>query len=112
MPTYLDTLLNLISPNEANAKIVGDPKSMQLMREMYNEPNNTYLRGMENSIVKAADKRPEQVSVNQAPGLTSAYGELGSYENGSVVYDPSQGKESVYTTMAHELFHFLNSKSS
>lgn len=113
MADILQSIADLISPRSAEAKIVGDPASMSLIRDRYEAgkqlpQQNEYLSTMYNDIVAAAQNRPETVSVNSAPGLSHVYGAAGDYENSKVFYDPKYSTEDKYHTIAHELFHFLN----
>ena len=111
MGNVVDTLLSLLSPRNAEAKIVGDKESMQLIRDMYQKHQDNYLMSMYDKIVQAANNRPEEVAISQAPGLANIYGAAGDYANKQIHVDPSYQSEDKYGTIAHELVHFLNSVS-
>lgn len=113
MAGILQSISDLISPRSAEAKIVGDPESMQLMRDRIQAnqqlpQQNEYLNNMYNTIISAAQNRPETVHINQAPGLGNVYDSAGEYNNNQIFYDPKYSKEDNYHIITHELFHFLN----
>lgn len=113
MASILKWLSNIISPNVAEAKIVGDKEAIEIISDIYNrasagEQSGDYLSSIYKKIIKVANETPKTVSVNTAPGLADVYGYGGEHRSGKVYYDPKYSKEELSNIISHELFHFLN----
>ncbi len=112
--SIIQALLSLISPAEAEAKIVGSPQAMKLLREIIadTEGSEEYLPQIYNKIIKEAEKRPEEVEVLHLPGLNKIYGNAADFwPNNRIEYDPAFSKEDSANILSHELIHFLNNIS-
>ena len=109
--SVVSKLLSLISPKEAEAKIVGSPEAMGMLRSMYTDVSgkDDYLSQQYKRIIERANNIPQTVEVNPAPGLADIYSGAGSYEGGKAFYDPQYKGEDAYNNIAHELLHFLSS---
>lgn len=114
MASTWDSVLSWFSPKSAEAKIVGDPEAMQLIRDIYGqaqqgEAGGEYLSKVYRQIIDAAEKHAQTVTVRPTPGLDRVYERAAEYDTGTkeIRYDPSLGTDNLRNVLPHELMHFL-----
>ena len=114
----LSALARLLSPREADARVIGEPGTMALLRAVLDNPSQEYLPQQYRRIIRKAEETPETVNVQPAPGLMQAERAAGAFSPGSgeseIVYDPSilqDDPRNVVNVLAHELTHFLAMQS-
>lgn len=106
----LDKLMSSISPTSAEAKVLGDKKAVEVLKEIMANPSQEYLPALHKSIVQQADALPQEVTVRGTPGLNRVYGNAAEYDRMQDVirYDPSYSNADLGHTLPHELMHFMN----
>jgi len=110
--SVLQSLLSQLSPKDAEAKIVGSKEAMELVAKMYSDSKNKddFLAQQYQNIVNIAHRRPEEVSIQSAPGLSDVYEAAGEFDpqQDRILYDSNLSQENTYNSIAHELLHFLS----
>ncbi len=109
-----DYLLSLLSPRSAEAKIITDPETTNILSNITKKAEvdrNDYLYGMYKAIIDAAERRPEVVDVIRTPNLERDTGNVGFFTENPyrIKYDASKLGSDPDNTLAHELTHFLSS---
>jgi hypothetical protein len=118
VPSLLETLLSLASPKSAEAKVVGSPEAMRILKGMAKpgEPGEAedYLRQRYRQIVRRAEESPSQVEVFPNRELLAGLGAAGAYypDTRTIIYEPTYPTPDLHENFAHELTHFLATESN
>jgi hypothetical protein len=106
----LDRLMSSISPQSAEAKVLGDKKAVEVLKEIMANPSTEYLPVLHKDIVRQADALPQTVRIGAAPDLNAVYGNAAEYDPKQDVirYDPMYSNPDLGHLLPHELMHFMN----
>jgi hypothetical protein len=106
-------LADLLSPREAEAKIVGHPEAMAHLRRILSEAEGAgeELPRRYGEVIRRAEAVPQTVEIERWPGLSERYGHMAEYWPGQqrIGYDPQAVGANLDNPLIHELLHFLNS---
>lgn len=115
MPSLLETLLSLASPKSAEAKVVGSPEAMRILRGMMKpgDPED-YLTQRYRQVVRRADQSPSQVEVLPAQEHLEGLKAAAAYypDTRTVLYNPTYPTPDLHENFAHELVHFLATEAN
>jgi hypothetical protein len=110
VPSLLETLLSLASPKSAEAKVVGNPEAMRILKGMMKpgDPED-YLAQRYRQVVRRADQSPSQAEVLPAQEHLEGLKAAAAYypDTRTVLYNPTYPTPDLRETLAHELVHFL-----
>jgi hypothetical protein len=120
--SILDSLWSLITPKEAEAKIVGGDAEMTMLGEVMRSNaagKGQYLPDQYRRVIAAAQAHPATVTLEAAPGMMAGQSPrtggvpitAGYLQDKRILYDPGLPKADLPNTIAHELTHFLNYNS-
>ena len=113
--SLLKSMLRWVTPAEAEAKVVGSPEAMRVLRGMLapGDPED-YLAQRYRQIVRSADQSPAQVEVLPAREPLANLGAAGAYypDTRTVFYEPTYPTPDLRENLAHELTHFLATEAN
>ena len=106
----LNDILSLLSPREAEAKVLADKRALEILRGIMENPSEEYLPKTHKRIVQEANRIPQEVNVREGLKLRDVTGGVGAFygDDSTVLYDPELSNPDLTHTLPHELTHFLD----
>src|SRR5215468_11084185 len=105
-----------MSPQAAEAKIVGDPRAMAVLDALRQSQEQGYLPETYRQIVSRAQADPQTVHVEAeapaTPGGVAAYDYARPGVGHVISYNPLLDPPEMPNVLTHELLHFLNQVSA
>jgi hypothetical protein len=113
--SLLKSMLRWVAPAEAEAKVVGSPEALAVLKGMLKSGDpEDYLAQRYRQIVRRAEESPSQVEVFPAREHLSNLKAAGAYypDTRTVLYNPTYPTPDLRENFAHELTHFLATEAN